>query len=84
VHQIKADVASKEENLIADVGPVSPALDLAASMNQIAYRGFSMNPNGKSFLTSIIRLKTQIYLMNDFDRPTRLADVLFRRPNNRE
>jgi hypothetical protein len=29
--------------------------------------------DGKSFLTSVSRVRTQIYLMKDFDRPVRLA-----------
>jgi len=44
-----------------------------------AFRGFSLSPDGKSFLTSIVRTKLQIYLMEDFDRPVRLADRWWRR-----
>ena len=72
------DLRTSREKLVADLGGVSPAFDLAASMNQIAYRGFSMNPDGKSFLTSTMRSKTQIYMMRDFDRPTRFGELLFR------
>jgi hypothetical protein len=43
-------------------------------MNAFNYRGFSLNPDGKSFLTSVYRIRTQIYLMKDFARPARLAD----------
>ena len=49
-------------------------------MNDIPYRGFSLHPDGKSFLTSVVRIKTQIYLMRDFDRTERLADRWWRRP----
>jgi hypothetical protein len=38
------------------------------------YRGFSLHPDGKSFLTSIYRAKSQIYLLRDFNRPVRLID----------
>jgi len=38
------------------------------------YRGFSLNPDGKSFLTSVYRAKSQIYLLQDFNRPLRLID----------
>ncbi len=30
---------------------------------QFPFRGFSLHPDGKSFLTSINRMKSQIYLM---------------------
>ena len=43
-------------------------------LNDFFYRGFSLHPDGKSFLTSVARVKTQIYLMKDFDRTVRLFD----------
>ena len=70
----KIDLASGIETAIRDIGPVPPAFDLAESVNQTTYRGFSLHPDGKSFLTSILRIKTQIYLMRDFDRKMRLID----------
>jgi hypothetical protein len=49
-------------------------------LDTFSCRGFSLHPDGKSFLTSVWRMKTQIYLIQDFDRPLRLADRLWRRP----
>ena len=70
----KIDIATGKETKITDLGPIPPAFDLAQSFNEIPYRGFSLHPNGKSFLTSVLRAKMQIYLMNDFDRTVRLVD----------
>jgi Tol biopolymer transport system component len=70
----KIDVASGKESQIADLGPIPPAFDLAENFNEYPYRGFSLNPDGKSFLTSALRSKMQIYLMKDFDQTIRLAD----------
>jgi eukaryotic-like serine/threonine-protein kinase len=75
----RIDVANARETTIADLGPVPAAFDLAGPLNEFPYRGFSLNPDGKSFLTSILRVKTQIYLMPDFDRPQRLVERLFQR-----
>lgn len=79
----KLDVNSHRELRIADIGPESPAFELAASMNQIAYRGFSMDPNGKSFLTSALHVRTEIYLLHDFDSNWRTARELFHLPSVR-
>jgi Tol biopolymer transport system component len=76
----KVDIDTGKETQIADFGPVPAAFDLADIFNQFSYRGFSLHPNGKSFLTSILRVKTQIYLMKDFDRTMRLADLWWGRP----
>ena len=73
------DIATGKETEAADLGPVPAAFDLADSMNDFSYRGFSLHPDGKSFLTSVFRMKTQIYLMKDFDRPVRLADRWWKR-----
>ena len=56
-----------------------PAFDVGDSLNEFLYRGFSLNPDGKSFLTSVLRVKTQIYLPKNFDRPVRLIDRLWNR-----
>ena len=64
----RLDVASGAEQEVADLGPIPPALALVDSLNEFAYRGFSLHPDGRSFLTSVLRIKTQIYLMRDFDR----------------
>ena len=75
----RLDLMGKETK-IADLGPVPPVFDFADFFNLFSYRGFSLNPDGKSFLTSVFRAKAQIYLMDGFDQPMRLVDQLFRRP----
>ena len=59
----RIDVATSRETTIADLGPVPAAFDLADGLNEFSYRGFSLHPDGKSFLTSVLRVKTQIYLL---------------------
>ena len=75
----KIDVATGKERQIADLGPIPPAFDLADTFNEFPYRGFSLHPDGKRFLTSVLRAKMQIYLMKDFDRTVRLADRWWKR-----
>ena len=76
----KIDIAAGRDGNIADIGPVPAAFEFAETiMNEFFYRGFSLNPDGKSFLTSVLRVKTQVYLVDYFDQPTRLADQLWRR-----
>jgi Tol biopolymer transport system component len=72
----RIDIAGRETKA-ADLGPVPAVFDYADFFNLFSYRGFSMNPDGKSFLTSMFRSKSQIYLMEGFDRSLRLADLLF-------
>jgi len=74
----KVDIATKNETTIGDLGPVPAEFDLSDVLNTYSYRGFSMHPDGKSFLTSVYRVRTQIYLMKDFDRPKSLADLWLR------
>jgi hypothetical protein len=71
----KIDIKNGNEVELVDLGPIPPAFDLADSLNEFAYRGYSLHPDGRSFLTSVLRVKTQIYLMNDFDRRFRLIDL---------
>ena len=75
-HHILAriDVASARETKIADYGLTTGAVDFGYLLGDFPYRGFSLNPDGKSFLTSIYRAKSQIYLLRDFNRPVRLID----------
>jgi serine/threonine protein kinase len=77
---VKADIANSRETEIADLGPVPAAFDQAYALGAFSYRGFSLHPDRKSFLTSVWRMKTQIYLMQDFDRRVRLADSWWRWP----
>jgi len=72
----RLDIASGSESRIADLGPAPPGFDLANYQGNFWYRGFSLHPAGKSFLTSAYRMQSHIWLMEDFDRPSRLLDLL--------
>jgi len=67
-------VASARESKIADYGLTGGEVDFGSLQADFPYRGFSLNPDGKSFLTSVYRAKSQIYLLRDFNRPLRLID----------
>jgi len=56
-----------------------PGFDLANRQGVFWYRGFSLSPDGKTFLTSVYRMKAHLWLMEDFDRPTRLLDLVWKR-----
>ena len=76
----RVDIAAAQETKVSDLGPAPTAgFDVAGARSGFAFRGFSLSPDGKSFLTSIYRTKLQIYLMEGFDRPARLADRWWRR-----
>jgi eukaryotic-like serine/threonine-protein kinase len=75
----RIDVDTALEHQIADLGTTPPAFDLAENFNEFPYRGFSLHPDGTSFLTSVLRAKMQIYLMKDFDRGGRLGERWWRR-----
>src|SRR6059036_3007822 len=60
------DVDTGRERQISELGTTPAAFDLAENFNEFPYRGFSLHPDGTSFLTSILRAKMQIYLMKDF------------------
>ena len=64
------------ETVVAELGPVPPSFDMADSLNEFAYRGFSLHPDGKSFLTSVLKMRMQIYIMRGFNRSPRLIDSL--------
>jgi hypothetical protein len=76
----KVDISTGKETQIADLDSVPAAFDFAEDVSQFSFRGFSLHPNGKSFLTGMFRAKTQIYLMKDYDRIARLADRWWSRP----
>jgi Tol biopolymer transport system component/DNA-binding winged helix-turn-helix (wHTH) protein len=55
-----------EKRLIADFGPVPASADLGTLSANTPFRGFSMNPDGKSFLTSVFRATSDIWLLEAF------------------
>jgi len=58
---ITMDLRSKRETKVADLGPAPVA------NNPVV--GFSMAPDGRSFLTSIVRLRGDVWLLDGFERP---------------
>ena len=77
LEQIEVD--SRRETTLPDLGPVPPEFDLAEPLSEFPYRGFNLHPDGKSFLTSVLRIRMQICVMKDFDRRVRFIDRWLRR-----
>ena len=75
----RIEVATGKETRLADLGPRQAAMDFGLLSGSFEYRGFSLQPDGKSFLTSVYRAKLDLWLLEDFDRKTRLLDRLWRR-----
>jgi hypothetical protein len=75
----RVDIASPRETIVGDLGPVPAAVEFGDFLGEFPYRGFSLHPDGKSFLTSVFRVKTDLWLLEDFDRHMRLFQTLFRR-----
>jgi len=76
---VRVEIATEKETRVADLGDQPPAFELGNFDGAFPYRGFSLHPDGKSFLTSVYRAKSDIWLLEDFDRPARLLDSLWRR-----
>jgi len=75
----RVEIAGEREQVAADLGPLPAALDLADFQGDFPYRGFSMRSDGKSFLTSVLSIKGDIWLLEDFDRRINWVDRLLRR-----
>ena len=59
---VALDLATGAEKVVtADLGPSPPSDD--------PLEGFSLAPDGRSFLTSILRLRGDVWLLEGFDRP---------------
>jgi hypothetical protein len=63
----RIEVKTGAETHVADLGPVTASMEFANFVGEFAFRGFAMHPNGKSFLTSVYRARTQIYLMRNWE-----------------
>jgi TolB protein len=76
----RVEISTLRETTVADLGPVPPDIEFSDFRGRGTYRGFSLHPDGKSFLTSMIRTKMDIWLLQEFDRSTRLLDLLWTQP----
>jgi len=74
----RIELAGGKASQVSDLGPAAPAFDYANYIGEFPLRGFSLHPDGKSFLTSVSNGRSQIVLMRDFDRSTRLFDWFLR------
>jgi Tol biopolymer transport system component len=52
--------------LITDFGPVPASMRFGELYGTTAFRGFSMSPGGKSFLTSVFRSTSDIWMLEGF------------------
>jgi eukaryotic-like serine/threonine-protein kinase len=72
----RIEITSSREDVVTDLGPLPAAMDLARFADDFPYRGFSLHPDGKSFLTSALDIKGDIWLLQDFERRLGLLDRL--------
>ena len=72
----RIDIETSKEDVVTDLGPMPAASELAGFAQDFPYRGFSLHPDGKSFLTSALNITGDIWLMRDFDRSVGLLDRL--------
>ena len=70
----RIEITSAREEVVTDLGPLPAAMDLARFGDDFPYRGFSLHPDGKSFLTSALDIKGDIWLLRDFERRAGLLD----------
>ena len=75
---LRIEIARSREDVVTDLGPLPAAMDLARFADDVPYRGFSLHPDGKSFLTSAVDIKGDIWLLQDFERRIGLLDRLLR------
>lgn len=61
------DPARRQETLVADFGPTPGSWLFGALDANILFRGFSINPDGKSFLTSMFRATSDLWLLENFE-----------------
>jgi hypothetical protein len=52
----RIDITSSREDVVTDLGRLPAAMDLASFAEDFPYRGFSLHPDGKSFLTSALNI----------------------------
>jgi dipeptidyl aminopeptidase/acylaminoacyl peptidase len=69
---VAIEVSTNRETLVAsDLGPSPPSDD--------PLQGFSLAPDGRTFLTSILRLRGDVWLLEGFEPPGGPLDHLWRR-----
>jgi Tol biopolymer transport system component len=60
------DPETAQQKLITDFGPVPPSMRFGELNGTTAFRGFSMSPGGRSFLTSVFRSTSDIWMLEGF------------------
>ncbi len=75
----RVEIAGAGEQVAAELGRMPAVLGLADFQGDFPYRGFSLSSDGKGFLTSVLAIKGDIWLMEDFDRRIGWLDRLLRR-----
>ena len=65
----RIDLQTGRETRVVDLGAAPASVDFGERQGNFPYRGFSMHPDGKSFLTSVLRVKGDVWLLENFDRP---------------
>jgi roadblock/LC7 domain-containing protein len=74
------DIRTGAETTAGDLGVYPAALTFGDLLAMVPFRGYSLAPDGKSFVTSIIRARGDIWLLEGLREPTGFWRTLFRLP----
>jgi hypothetical protein len=74
------DVQTGTEAVVGDLGAYPAAFAYKNLVDFVPIRGYSLAPDGKSFLTSIFRARGDIWLLEGFRQPAGFWRSLFRLP----
>ena len=62
------DISTGQEKALGDLGPPPASLTACRIQALFPYRGFSLAPDGRSFLTSVFRQTSDLWLMEGIDQ----------------
>jgi Tol biopolymer transport system component len=63
----RIELAVSGEKRIADLGPMPAGMEIGVNIGDFPFRGFSMSPDGKSFLTSRMHLRGDLWMLENFN-----------------
>lgn len=71
------DLNSGQEKVVSDLGPLPASVRAGLMALEFPFRGFSMHPDGRSFLTSIYRESSDIWMLEGLEPERSLWRRLF-------
>jgi Tol biopolymer transport system component len=71
------DVSTGQEKVLGDLGPRPASFTTARILAELPFRGFSLAPDGKSFVTSVYRDNSDLWIMKGIDQHLSLWQKLW-------